>query len=208
MFGNEISKQDLYEGVKTLVESEEKHLHLNQHKLYTLYSIGFQYLLYRSTKKPGAYIIRLEDSALANKILKKAKDSSSRKFLQSLLLPRKLKYQKSMFYLDFFHIGTWALTAEIPPEKIQGALIVKNTSDRPMSELMTDENNEMDETLASLPDDYFYSSLKEICPKTITIAYENEFEGAKKISFPFIKKEKEKISGLTVSTEIDLESLD
>ena len=85
----DLNKNDLYESVKALVECESSHIHLHQHKLFTLFSVAFQYLLYMSTKKPGAYIIRIEDSQLAEKIARKAKDLSSRKFLQTLLLPRK-----------------------------------------------------------------------------------------------------------------------
>ena len=69
----DISKQDLYEAVKTLVECDEPHIHLHQHKLFTLFSIAFQYMLFRSTKKPGCYIIRVEDSILADKLAKNQK---------------------------------------------------------------------------------------------------------------------------------------
>ena len=94
-FSKDLSKEDLYESVKTLVETEEEHIHLDQQKLFTLFSVAFQYLLFKSTKEPGAYILRIEDSALAEKLAKKSKDPSTRRFVQSLLLPRKLKYQKS-----------------------------------------------------------------------------------------------------------------
>lgn len=212
MRSQDIEKKNLYEGVKALVDSVEsgnKHIHLNQQKLFTLYSIGFQYLLFRSTKKPGAYIIRIEDSSLVNKLSKKAKDLSSRRFLQSLALPRKIKYGKSMFYLDFFHIGSWSLTSEIPKDKIQGALIVKNTSEKPMMELMEDESLEEENPFAQeLPKDYFLTSLTEFVPVTITIAYNSEFDNLKELSFPFISKEKEKVRGLTLSKEIDLDQLE
>src|SRR3989339_1189447 len=100
----DLSKQELYEAVKMLVDTDDSHphIHLNQHKLFNLYSIAFQYMLYRSTKNPGAYIIRIEDSHFAEKISKRAKDPSSRKFLQALLLPRKIKYNSSTLFLDFF----------------------------------------------------------------------------------------------------------
>ena len=111
MTSGDISKQDLYEGVKTLIEAESNHIHLTQQKLFTLFSIGFQYLLFQSTKKPGAYIVRVEDGILADKLAKKSKDPSSRKFMQSLLIPRKLKYEKSVFYLDYFLCNyLWYLT--------------------------------------------------------------------------------------------------
>jgi hypothetical protein len=213
-FNKDLSKEDLYESVKTLVETEDKHLILDQQKLFTLFSIAFQYLLFKSTKEPGAYIIRIEDSALADKLAKKSKDPSTRRFIQSLLLPRKLKYQKSTFFLDFFHIGSWSLTADIPREKIKGAIVVKNTSDRPMTELELNESEEEAahlDPMASLPKDYFLTSLTEFVPKTITVAYE-WVEGnhlpLKSVQFPFIKKEREKVAGLTLSREIDLEGID
>ncbi|MCR9203633.1 MAG: hypothetical protein NXH75_03585, partial [Halobacteriovoraceae bacterium] len=176
MRGKDLSKEDLYTSVKALVETEDKHIHLDQQKLFTLYSIAFQYLLFLSTKSPGAYIIRIEDSALAEKLARKSKDSSTRRFMQSLMLPRKLKYQKSTFFLDFFHVGSWALTADIPKEKIKGAVIVKNTSNKPMTEIEIDEDTEEVDPMAGLPPDYYLTSLTEFIPKTITIAYEWENE--------------------------------
>ena len=98
---SQLSKTDLYESVKTLVESENNKIILPQHKLYTLFSIAFQYLLFKSTKEPGGYIIRVENSQLADKLARQAKDPSTKNFLHSMLLPRKLKFQKSMFFLDF-----------------------------------------------------------------------------------------------------------
>ena len=204
----DLTKEDLYTSVKTLVETEAKHIHLGQQKLFTLYSIAFQYFLFQSIKSPGAYLIRIEDSELAQKLSRRSKDSSTRRFMQSLLLPRKLKYQNSTFYLDFFHIGSWALTADIPREKIKGAVIVKNTSSQPMTEL-EEENGEADPT-ADLPPDYFLTSLTEFVPKTITVAYNWKNENnlpLEKINFPFIKQEREKVAGLTISKEIDLDDI-
>jgi len=210
--GRDISKEDLYESVKTLVETEDKHIHLDQQKLFTLFSVAFQYLLFLSTKTPGAYIIRIEDSALADKLAKKSKDSSTRRFMQSLLLPRKLKYQRSTFYLDFFHIGSWSLTADIPREKIQAAIVVKNTSNRPMTEIEFGEDGEEEfDPMANLPKDYFLNSLTEFIPKTLTIAYEWENEGGlplKPVQFPFIHKERERVAGLTLSKELNLDDMD
>ena len=204
---SDLSKQDLYDSVKTLVECEIPHLHFNQHKLFTLFSIAFQYMLFMSSKKPGAYILRIEDSALADKLAKKSKDPSTRKFMQSLLIPRKLKYGKSMFFLDFFHIGSWNLTKDIKREKIQGAIVVKNTSSRPMDPMEMEEEEE--NPMAALPENYYLSMLSEFVPKTIAIAYEHEFDGIETMSFPFIKKEKEKsISGVTIGKDIDWENLD
>lgn len=213
MSRSDLKKQDLYEAVKTLVELEnEPHIHLTQHKLYTLFSIGFQYLLFRSTKNPGHYIIRIEDGGLAEKLARKSKDETTRKFLSRLLLPRKLKYQGSTFFLDFFHVGSWALTNDLPTEKIKGALIIKNTSDRPMTESAVLEEEEDEATAAllkELPRDYFVSSLKSFCPKTITIAHEFELDDMKTVEFPFIKRDQKKtISGVTLSHELDWDNLD
>ncbi len=200
---SDLTKQDLYEGVKTLIETDAVHIHLPQQKLFTLFSIGFQYLLFQSTRNPGAYIIRVEDGHLAEKLAKKAKDPSSRKFMQSLLIPRKLKYEKSVFYLDYFHLGSWNLTSEIPKEKIQAALIVKNTSSRPMMEIeMEDsEDNTVPDTIKN---GQYLKSLMDTVPRTITIAFEDTFEGTTQINFPFIKKEKERtVSGVTISDDLE-----
>ncbi|OUS00198.1 hypothetical protein A9Q84_03165 [Halobacteriovorax marinus] len=204
---SDISKEDLYESVKALVECEKPHIHLDQHKLFTLFSIAFQYILFLSTKNPGAYIIRIEDSALADKFARKSKDSSTRKFMQSLMVPRKLKFKKSMFFLDFFHIGSWNLTKDIDPTKIKGAIIVKNTGSKPM-EFTDTEEGEVD-IMASLPKDYFHTSLTDFVPKTITIAYEHEFENVEILNFPFIKQDVvQTISGVTIGKDIDWDKLD
>ena len=167
----DISKQDLYEGVKTLIESDIVHIHLPQQKLFTLFSIGFQFLLFQSTKNPGAYIIRVEDGHLAEKLAKKAKDPSTRKFMQSLLIPRKLKYEKSVFYLDYFHFGSWNLTNDIPKEKIQGAIIVKNTSNKPMFEVDPEESVDTS-AHESIIGGQYRQVLLENSPRTVTIAFE------------------------------------
>lgn len=200
----DLPKETLYEGVKTLVECEDKHVQLVQQKLYTLFSLGFQYFLFRSTKKPGAYIIRIEDNLLAEKLCKRSKDPSTRKFLQSLLIPRKFKYGKSIFYLDFFLPGSWNLTSEISPEKIKGALIVKNTSEKLMDETETTIEAEEENTRDPLPNGYFYYSLAEFVEKTILISVDKSFENNTKISFPFIKEEKKELSGVTLSEDIDV----
>lgn len=200
---SDLSKQDLYEGVKTLIETDAVHVHLSQQKLFTLFSIGFQYLLFQSTRKPGAYIIRVEDGHLAEKLAKKAKDPSTRKFMQSLLIPRKLKYEKSVFYLDYFHLGSWNLTTEIPKDKVQAALIVKNTSSRPMMEFEAEDATES-AILDTIKNKDYLKTLMEFVPRTITIAFEETFEGTTQVTFPFIKKEKERtVSGVTISDDVD-----
>ncbi len=204
----DLSKEDLYNGVKTLVEAEAAHIHLDQHKLFTLFSVAFQYLLYKSTKEPGAYIIRIEDSQLMDKLCRKSKDQSTRRFLQSLSLPRRFKYQASTFYLDFFNLNTWAQTSEIPKSKLKAALIVKNTSSKPM-EFMSETDLEEQAVLDSLPPNYYLTSLQDNVPKTIIIAFESVFENTTKIQFPFIKKEEPRsINGVRLSKDIDLDKLD
>jgi hypothetical protein len=207
MTSGDIPKSDLYEGVKTLIETEAMHIHLTQQKLFTLFSLGFQFLLFQSTKKPGVYIIRVEDGILADKLAKKSKDPSTRKFMQSLLIPRKLKYERSVFYLDYFHYGSWNMTNELPHEKIQGALIVKNTSNRPMTEINIEENE--GEVIHQFPPNHFQTSLMNFVPKTITIAFEEKFEGTTPLTFPFIKKEKERTaSGVTLHDDLSWDDED
>jgi hypothetical protein len=200
---SDLSKQDLYEGVKTLIETDAVHVHLPQQKLFTLFSIGFQYLLFQSTRKPGAYVIRVEDGHLAEKLAKKAKDPSTRKFMQSLLIPRKLKYEKSVFYLDYFHFGSWNMTSEIPKDKLQAALIVKNTSSKPMMEIEM-ESEEDSAVIDTIKNHEYLKVLQEFVPKTMIIAFEETFEGTTQINFPFIKKEKERtVSGVTINDDVE-----
>ena len=114
----DLSKDDLIRSVQTLLEMREfPHLHLTQPKLFTLSSISIQFLLKYSVSNPGSYIIRIEDGILYDKLVKRSKDLSTRNFLQALLLPRKLKFRDSLFFLDFFNVSTWQRTNEIPREK-------------------------------------------------------------------------------------------
>lgn len=199
----DLTKQDLYEGVKTLIETDAVHIHLAQQKLFTLFSVGFQYMLFESTKNPGAYIIRVEDGYLAEKLAKKSKDPSTRKFMQSLMIPRKLKYEKSFFYLDYFHMGSWNMTSEIPRDKIKAALIVKNTSSKPMMEIDLEEGADTS-AIDSIKNQDYLKVLMTFVPRTISIAFEENIENTQQIHFPFIKKEKEKtVSGVTISSDIE-----
>ncbi len=200
---DQLTQKDLYESVKSIVESDEKLIQLNQHKLYTLFSIAFQYMLFRSTKKPGNYIIRLEDNYLATKLARKAKDESTRRFMQSLLLPRKWKFQGSCFYLDFFNINTWNLTKDLDPDRIEGALIVKNSTKAAMIEI--DDDAESDQL--NLPTNYYYSTLIEVSKKSIFINYEEQMENFVPMRFSFIKdKEPELAHGVKISTSINLDA--
>lgn len=201
---SDLSKQDLYEGVKTLIETDAVHVHLPQQKLFTLFSIGFQFLLFQSTRKPGAYVIRVEDGHLAEKLAKKAKDPSTRKFMQSLLIPRKLKYEKSVFYLDYFHLGSWNMTSEIPKDKFQAALIVKNTSSKPMMEIEMEGDEDNSAFIDTIKNQDYLKMLQEFVPKTIIIAFEETFDSTTQINFPFIKKEKERtVSGVTINDDVE-----
>ena len=201
LMNSDLSKQKLYESVKTLIESNSQHIILKQHKLFTLFSIAFQYLLFCSSKKIGTYIIRIEERALAEKFSIKSKDPSTRKFLKSLLLSRKLKFNKSMFYLDFFNPQTQNITIKIPKEKIQGVLIVKDHNKK----LFNDELNiSLMENEENTPLQYYpISSLLQISPKSITIGHDLNIENITEINFPFIREKEEKITdGVTLFDNI------
>lgn len=205
----DLPKEQMYEAVKKLLECEKPHIHLWQQKLFTLYSIAFQYFLYNSTKNPGHYIIRIEDSYLAQKLVRKSKDQTTRKFMDKLFLPRRLKYGASTFVLDFFHISSWSITKDIPANKIKGALIVKNTSSKLMAEIMDDEEI-VDNPMKDLPKDFYLTPLIEACPKTITIAFNEHFEDLEKMGFDFIKENiADKVSkGVKLGDDVDIDELD
>ncbi len=203
----DLDKSTLYEAVKTLVESPASHIHFDQQKLFTLFSIAFQYILFRSTKHPGHYIIRIEDTILAEKLAWKAKDETTRKFLARLIVPRRLAYGNSTFHLDYFPLTTWGVTKDLPKEKIQGAIIVKNTSHNPLID-ETDFRHVSDETQAQqlFGKDYYLTSLMEVSPRTITIAFEDNFEGTEKMQFDFIEEKSERIvNGVRISDDVNLE---
>lgn len=203
----DLDKSTLYEAVKSLVESPTPHIHLNQQKLFTLFSIAFQYILFRSTKNPGHYIIRIEDSMLAEKLARKAKDETTRKFMGRLMVPRRLAYGNSTFHLDYFPLATWGVTKDLPKEKIQGAIIVKNTSHNPLIEESDFRHITEDEQAISLFGKHYYlDTLREIAPTTITIAFEEEFDGLEEIQFDFIEEKSERfVDGVTVSDDLNIE---
>lgn len=202
----DLSKEDLILSVKTLNEMKDvPHIHLTQHKLFTLSSISVQFLLKYSTLNPGSYIIRIEDGILYDKLVKRSKDLSTRNFLQALLLPRKLKFKDSLFFLDFFHVSTWQRTNEIPKEKIKGALVIKNSTTKPMIEPRYLDEKIEEENI--LPKNFYYSSLQEVAPKTIIIAFGESFDNCKPLEFPWIKKNEDRISGVTFSKDLNLEIL-
>jgi hypothetical protein len=201
---NLLTKEQLYESVKQLIELEtspEQIIHLSQQKLYTLFTIAFEYLLYMSTKKPGAYIIRIEDAHLADKLAFKAKDQTTKKFMSRMLLPRRLKYNSSVFYLDFFSFTTWQQTNEIPHHKIKGALIVKNTTEKVLAdEMIPDDDQET--TDIQLPDNYYLESLRPIADRVIVVAYNKEFDNAVQVKFPFISEKEAIPPGVIIKEDL------
>jgi hypothetical protein len=202
----DLDKSTLYEAVKSLVESPARHVHLDQQKLFTLFSVAFQYILFRSTKNPGHYIIRIEDSLLADKLARKAKDDTTRKFLQRLIVPRRLVYGNSTFHLDYFPMNTWGVTKDLPREKIQGAIIVKNTSHNPLIDEMDFRHVPEDEQATQLfGKNYYLTSLMDIAPRTITIAFDEAFEGLEPVRFDFIEEKDRMIDGVKISEDIQLE---
>ncbi len=207
----DLTREQMYESVKALVEAESPHIQLSQQKLFTLFSIAFQYLLYRSTKSPGHYILRIQDSYLAEKLARKAKDEITRKFMYKLLLPRRYKYGQSSFHLDFFNVNTWNATKDLPQEKIQGALIVKNTSSNPLHEsVFIDGPTEEEEAfqMPDLPKDYYLTSLVDFVPKTITIAFGEKFEGLEDMRFGFIKESAEIVNGVRIASDVKIQDFD
>lgn len=200
----DLDKSTLYEAVKALVETSSKHVHLDQQKLFTLFSIAFQYILFRSTKHPGHYIIRIEDTLLAEKLARKAKDETTRRFLARLIIPRRLVYGNSTFHLDYFPLTTWGTTKDLPKEKIQGAIIVKNTSHNPLIEESDFRHiGSDDQATALFGKNYYLSSLMEIAPRTITIAFNEQYEGLEAIRFPFIEEQTDRVvDGVRITEDL------
>lgn len=213
---SELSKEHLYEGVKLLVESNSSKIHLTQPKLYTLMSLGFQYILYLSTKNPGSYLIRLEESLLADKLMKKAKDQSTRKFLSKLMTTRKLNFGQSSLYLDYFHPQSWQMTQTVPNQKWKAALVVKGTSPKTFLDIGTeDSSSELDgegsdksqsnlNSINPFDENVYLAPLCELPIKVLWIAFEHntppQFD---QIKFPFIPDKEEALpGGLTLTQEI------
>ncbi len=203
----DLDKSTLYEAVKTLVECPSKHIQLDQQKLFTLFSIAFQYILFRSTKNPGHYIIRIEDSLLADKLARKAKDETTRKFMQRLIVPRRLAYGNSTFHMDYFPLATWGVTKDLPKEKIQGAIIVKNTSRDPLIDESDFRHVSTDvQAMELFGKNYYLTSLMDCSPTTITIAFDEVFEELQAIQFPFIEESSERtVDGVKISGDVSLE---
>ena len=202
---SQLTKEQLYESVKQLIELQRapnQIIHLPQQKLYTLFTIAFEYMLYMSTKNPGAYIIRIEDAHLADKLAFKAKDQTTRKFMSRMLLPRRLKYNNSVFYLDFFSFTTWQQTNEIPHHKIKGSIIVKNTTEKVLAEDLVPTEDENEVVNVQLPDDYYLESLRSITDNIIIIAYNKEFENTIQVQFPFIAEKEAIPPGVIIKEDL------
>jgi len=197
---SDLPKDHLYQGVKSLLESENQFIHLHQQKLYTLFSLGFQYLLYLSTKEKGQYLIRIEDPFLAEKLARKSKDETTRKFLQKIIPNRKLSYGQSSFYLDYFHPQSWNFLQTLPKEKWKMALIVQGTSVKTIQ-----EESVVSEDFVELPsEDLYLKPLSNYIPKLVWIAFEKPSpEMFTKITFPFIpEKSQELAEGVVMSDEV------
>ncbi len=144
---------------------------------------------------------------LAEKLARKAKDETTRKFMGRLLVPRRLSYGNSTFHLDYFPLASWGVTKDLPKEKIQGAIVVKNTSHNPLID-ETDFRHITadDQAVALFGKNYFLSSLMNIAPTTITIAFNEKFEGLDCIEFDFIEERSERyVEGVRVSDDISFE---
>jgi hypothetical protein len=207
---NDLTREQLYQGVKQLIELDAPHVHLPQQKLFTLFSLAFQSLLYRATKNRGYYLIRLEDSFLGDKLSRKSKDVSTRKFMDKLLLPRKLNFEGSTLMLDFFQVPSWAMSKDIPREKFKGALIVKNTNPGPFQYPIDHEEDEATVKMAidNWGEHFYTKSLQEVCPYTCTIAYQQKIDGLAPVRFPFITDNPELASGVKIAshlTDLDLD---
>lgn len=144
---------------------------------------------------------------LAEKLARKAKDETTRKFIGRLLVPRRLAYGNSTFHLDYFPLATWGVTKDLPKEKIQGAIIVKNTSHNPLIDESDFRHiNEDDQAVQLFGKDYYLNTLKEISPRTIMIAFDEKYEGLETIQFDFIEEKQERmVDGVKISEDVQFE---
>ena len=189
----DLTKQELYESVKTLVEGQDGLTQLTQQKLFTLTSIAFQYLLYCSTKEKGIYLIRIEDGQLADKLAKKAKDPTTRSFISNMLVSRRLSFQGSTFILDYFHPGSWTMTQELPQARFKGGMLVRNTTRAPLAE------GELE-----LKPEELVNPLGFI-PKLIVVAHDFPLPNAQEVHFPFIKEEEDVLDGVKLSEQLEFD---
>lgn len=190
---SDLSKEQLYEGVKSLVEQEARFIHLPQPKLYTLSSLSFQFFLYNSTKRKGSYLIRVEDGFLAEKLAKKSKDESSRKFLTKLLNTRKLTFNQATFYLDYFHPQSWPITQHIPLHNWQGALVIKGTGTKTFIDNGVDpEADHAQGVLSPIDENIYLMPLTKFQPKIIYVSFNSQTPPEFKLhKFSFIPDKEE-----------------
>ncbi len=227
----DLTKKELMSSVQLVVENVgiESPLglfYLDQHKLFTLVSISFQHLLFTSTKNPGTYVIRVQDGVLAEKIAKRAKDPSTRRFFQSLLLPRKLKFGRSTLLLDFFNVGSWSQTvrdAVSGPERnskskqLKGALVIKNPKAPPILETDSDDlalppqafSGGVSGESLGIPLAVHLEALVKTSSFVLLIDSEKEYEnaaqklGMKKIIFPLISSTDQQKDGVYIASDFE-----
>jgi hypothetical protein len=99
------------------------------------------------------------------------------------------------------------MTKDLPKEKIQGAVIVKNTSHNPLIDESDFRHvNDDEQAIGLFGKNYYLNSLTSIAPTTITIAYGETYEGLESLHFDFIEDKSEKIiDGVTISEDVFFE---
>ena len=101
------------------------------------------------------------------------------------------------------------MTNEIPKDKLKCAIVVKNTSSRPMTEVDLMEDEEVDPLKElNLPSNYYMTSLIENVPSTIGIALDDKVAQMKDVEFEFIPKEEERVKGVTLAKGLNLDFVD
>src|SRR5690606_38953855 len=96
---------------------------------------------------------------------------------------------------------------DLPQGKIQGAIVVKNTQHTPLIDDSDFRNVTSDEQAVALFGKHYYlSSLQEIVPKTITIAFDEDFENLHQIKFPFIEDKNDRaVNGVIINEDLGLD---
>jgi hypothetical protein len=162
------------------LENSQGHLHLTQPKLYTLFTHSFHLLLQRALSERGAYLLRLEDAALASKLIKRAKSAAARKCLEKVLIARKVALGKSLLYLDYFAPNSWGQTMQQQTLTWKMALVVNHA----------DPHQVADPQQAPLSSDLYLTPMCSIFEKICWVAFEQQAPaGFQNFEFSFIKKE-------------------
>ena len=83
---------------------------------------------------------------------------------------------------------------------------MKNTSHNPL----IDESDfrhvpEDEQAIGLFGKNYYLTSLMGIAPTTVTIAFDEEFDGLESIKFNFIDDKERLVDGVTVTEDVDLE---